>query len=75
MAASSEAIMDVNAGAVASAFRTHGVRRMIHGHTHRPAIHEVDVDGTRCTRIVLGDWYQQGSVLRVSQGNVSLDAL
>jgi len=38
---------------------------MIHGHTHRPGIHTLDVDGETATRIVLGDWYEQGSVLRV----------
>jgi UDP-2,3-diacylglucosamine hydrolase len=36
---------------------------MVHGHTHRPAIHELDVDGGAVRRIVLGDWYTQGSVL------------
>ncbi len=48
---------------------------MIHGHTHRPGIHAVDADGRGCTRIVLGDWYDQGSVLRVSTDGVSLDKL
>jgi UDP-2,3-diacylglucosamine hydrolase len=56
-------IMDVNAQAVLDAFRRSGVRTLIHGHTHRPAVHELDVDGRRCRRIVLGDWYTQGSVL------------
>ncbi|MEJ2535128.1 MAG: UDP-2,3-diacylglucosamine diphosphatase [Gammaproteobacteria bacterium] len=64
-------IMDVNAGAVADAMDRHGVRHMIHGHTHRPAIHEVD--GRQ--RVVLGDWYEQGSVLTVSDAGISLDAL
>jgi len=48
-------IMDVNAGAVADAFRASGVRTMIHGHTHRPAVHELVVDGKPVRRIVLGD--------------------
>ncbi|MGA7802826.1 MAG: UDP-2,3-diacylglucosamine diphosphatase [Gammaproteobacteria bacterium] len=56
-------IMDVNGNAVLSALREHGVRRLIHGHTHRPATHEFDLDGAAATRIVLGDWYEQGSVL------------
>lgn len=55
-----EAIMDVNPDAVAHALETHGVSSIVHGHTHRPALH---TDGTR-RRIVLGDWYEQGSVLR-----------
>ena len=58
-------IMDVNADAVAAALRTHGVRRMIHGHTHRPATHRFDLDGRIAERIVLGDWYEQDSVLRI----------
>lgn len=57
-------IMDVNADAVTAAFRAHRVDCMIHGHTHRPAIHALTVDGQPATRIVLGDWYEQGSVLR-----------
>jgi UDP-2,3-diacylglucosamine hydrolase len=61
----SDAIMDVNAGAVIDALRAHGVRRMIHGHTHRPARHEVIVDGNACERYVLADWYDRGSYLEV----------
>jgi UDP-2,3-diacylglucosamine hydrolase len=56
-------IMDVNADAVRDAFRRHGVRRMIHGHTHRPARHEIEVDGARCERWVLPDWYGRGGYL------------
>ncbi len=58
-------IMDVNPGAVAAAFREQGVRRMIHGHTHREAIHDLRVDQQHCQRIVLGDWHETGSVLRM----------
>ena len=36
---------------------------VIHGHTHRPAVHRSEVDGSARTRIVLGDWYDQGTVL------------
>lgn len=67
-----EAIMDVNAQAVAQAFREHGVRRIIHGHTHRPAVHDLQVDGAPVQRIVLGDWYEQGSVLRCDAQGCSL---
>lgn len=62
--ATAEAIMDVNAEAVAAAFRQHGVQRMIHGHTHRPALHRLTVDGRAAERIVLGDWYRHASILR-----------
>jgi UDP-2,3-diacylglucosamine hydrolase len=65
-------IMDVNQGAVVQALRSHGVDCVIHGHTHRPAIHDVDVDGKKATRIVLGDWYDQGSVLRWNEKGYEL---
>ena len=56
-------IMDVNPGAVAAAMREHDVRTLIHGHTHRPATHRFELDGHVAERIVLGDWYEQSSVL------------
>lgn len=58
------AITDVNLEAVDGALRARGIRRMIHGHTHRPAIHEWMLDGQPARRAVLGDWYDRGSVLR-----------
>jgi UDP-2,3-diacylglucosamine hydrolase len=67
--------MDVNAAAVARAFRAAGVRTLIHGHTHRPAVHESEVDGAPVRRIVLGDWYVQGSVLEWSSPGFELRAL
>ena len=51
-----ESIMDVNGEAIASAFAHHGVTRLIHGHTHRPAEHAHAVLGSNCQRIVLADW-------------------
>jgi len=56
-------IMDVNQIAVEATMRRHGVRRLIHGHTHRPATHHFDIDGRKAERIVLGDWYEQASSL------------
>jgi len=50
-------IMDVNADAVVSVLRGQQVRRLIHGHTHRPAQHVHTVDGRDCERWVLPDWY------------------
>lgn len=50
-------IMDVNADAVVDALRRHAVTRLIHGHTHRPARHMHELDGRRCERWVLPDWY------------------
>ncbi len=58
-----ETIMDVNEQAVESIMREYRVRRMIHGHTHRPAVHEFSLDGRSAERIVLGDWDDSGSVL------------
>ena len=68
-------IMDVNSGEVMRAFERHDVLRMIHGHTHRPAIHDLEMNGRMTQRIVLGDWYEQGSVLRVQPGSYQLSAL
>ena len=68
-------IMDVNAQAVSAAFRATGVRRMVHGHTHRPGVHDIELDGEPAQRIVLGAWYEQGSVLRYERGRYQLRAL
>jgi UDP-2,3-diacylglucosamine hydrolase len=68
-------IMDVNAEAVAQAFRASGVGTMIHGHTHRPAAHSLEVDGAPVQRIVLGDWYTQGSVLERTASGFDLRSL
>jgi UDP-2,3-diacylglucosamine hydrolase len=65
-------IMDVNASEVEQAFRTHAVSRLIHGHTHRPAIHSLTIDGQPVQRIVLGDWEQHGSYLRCDEGSCDL---
>ena len=68
-------IMDVNAQAVEQALRQHKVDCLVHGHTHRPAVHELTVDGQPVTRIVLGDWYDQGSVLRWNERGYELVGL
>lgn len=67
-----ETVGDVAPATVQDWFTRFGVKRMIHGHTHRPAIHD---EGQGRTRIVLGDWYEQGSVLRVSADGCDLAAL
>jgi UDP-2,3-diacylglucosamine hydrolase len=69
IARKAEAIMDVNQGAVEAAMRSHGVRLLIHGHTHRPATHRFDLDGRSAERIVLGDWYDQSSILTWPQSS------
>lgn len=58
------AIMDVNQNAVAEFLRSHGYPSLlIHGHTHRPARHQIEIDGRHCERIVLADWGDTGSCL------------
>ena len=69
------AIMDVSPGAVEAIFRATGASLMIHGHTHRPARHELTVDGVRRERWVLGDWYERGSYLEVTEGAIRSVAL
>ncbi len=73
-------IMDVNADAVAALIRDNGFPRLIHGHTHRPDIHRVDVEGHACERWVLADWRDetetaQGEVLVWADGNLSRQPL
>lgn len=68
-------IMDVNDSAVAQLLRDHGVNQVLHGHTHRPAIHKFSVDGKNATRIVLGDWYEHGSVVRWNDSGYQLEQL
>lgn len=68
-------IMDVNAQEVLRTFERYGVECMVHGHTHRPAVHKVDHAGRQLTRIVLGDWYEQGSVLRWTEQGYELITL
>jgi UDP-2,3-diacylglucosamine hydrolase len=68
-----EAIMDVNPDSVSQVMRKHGVDRMIHGHTHRPAVHTLEIDGQAAERIVLGDWHDKlGSVLQCNAGGCEL---
>lgn len=63
MRGKADAIMDVDERAVAEALARHAATQLIHGHTHRPAVHEFELDDRPCRRIVLGDWYEQDSVL------------
>jgi len=68
-------LMDVNPDAVAVLLRSSGATRLIHGHTHRPARHELQVDGRRCERWVLGDWHQHGWLARADGAAFRQDPL
>jgi len=65
-------IMDVNSDAVLNLMTAHKVQLLIHGHTHRPAIHDLTVSGAAGKRIVLGDWYEQSSMLIATETNLTL---
>ncbi|HEY6612547.1 MAG TPA: UDP-2,3-diacylglucosamine diphosphatase [Pseudomonas sp.] len=58
-------IIDVTPEVVPQVMAERGVHTLIHGHTHRPAVHKLQVDGQNAQRIVLGDWDQQGWALEV----------
>ncbi len=69
------ALMDVNEQAVSQLFRRAQVDVMVHGHTHRPAVHPLVVDGIARTRIVLGDWHHRGSYLQLDGDGFELISL
>lgn len=56
-------IMDVNQNAVTDTLRRYRAARLIHGHTHRPAVHHLTIDGHSAQRFVLAEWHDRGSVL------------
>ena len=68
-------IMDVNPLAVQQLFREQKVMQIIHGHTHRPGIHDYQIDGQLCQRIVLGDWYKTASILVVDNGHMDMQTI
>lgn len=70
-----EEITDVNQQAVLEALRDYQVDLLIHGHTHRPAVHNLDHENWTARRIVLGDWYEQGSVLVCTKDGQQLESL
>ncbi|MGY3903781.1 UDP-2,3-diacylglucosamine diphosphatase [Aeromonas lusitana] len=66
-------IMDVTPAAVDEALRAHDCQVLIHGHTHRPAIHDFKLGNKAARRIVLGDWFEQGSILVCSPAGQRLE--
>lgn len=63
-------IVDVTPEAVTQHMHRHRVQLLIHGHTHRPAMHSLQIDGQECQRIVLGDWDRQAWVLVAQEGQL-----
>lgn len=65
-------IMDVNPHAVIAEMEKHQVQWLIHGHTHRPAVHELTANDAPAFRVVLGAWHTEGSMVKVTPDNVEL---
>ena len=68
-------IMDVNQSAVEQAMQKHHVLQLIHGHTHRPAIHDFEMANQPAKRIVLADWYETGSMLQCDNESCQLQKI
>ncbi|MFA3789957.1 UDP-2,3-diacylglucosamine diphosphatase [Aliiglaciecola sp. SL4] len=65
-------IMDVTSSEVVNFMQKFNVQQLIHGHTHRPAIHQLVANDKPALRIVLGDWYDQGSMLKITSKSIDL---
>ena len=75
MAEKTMEIMDVNQHSVEEAMLKGKIHQLVHGHTHRPATHDFIVNDKDMKRIVLGDWYKQGSVLTCDKSGCHLESL
>ena len=75
IAQKSDYIMDVNQTAVESAMREHDVTLLLHGHTHRPGVHRFDLGAREATRIVLGAWYHEASIVRWSGEGFAVESI
>ena len=71
-ATKSQNIMDVTPSEVINSLEVHHSQLLIHGHTHRPAIHNLIANNKKAKRIVLGDWYEQGAWLKVTPTSMEL---
>lgn len=67
-------IMDVTPEEVVSVMQSHGIRTLIHGHTHRPAIHDLIIDGAGAKRYVLGDWDKLGWCIKLDGNDLKLES-
>lgn len=68
----SQDIMDVTLSEVVDCLENYQCQLLIHGHTHRPAEHELIANSKAAKRIVLGDWYEQGAWLKVTPSSMEL---
>ena len=68
----SQDIMDVTESEVILCLEQYQSQTLIHGHTHRPAVHDVIANNQHAQRIVLGDWYEQGAWLKVTPESMEL---
>jgi UDP-2,3-diacylglucosamine hydrolase len=75
IAQKSDYIMDVNQAAVERTMREHDVTLLLHGHTHRPAVHRFDLGGRQAARIVLGAWYHEASIVRWSAAGFAVERI
>jgi len=71
-AVKSQEIMDVTPSEVVKCLENHHSQLLIHGHTHRPAVHKLNANNKKAKRIVLGDWYEQGAWLKVTPTSMEL---
>jgi UDP-2,3-diacylglucosamine hydrolase len=75
-AAKAEEIMDVSQATVEAYMRRHGCRRLIHGHTHRPAEHHFSLGGEEAIRLVLAQWHEnRGELLCISESGWQVEAV
>jgi UDP-2,3-diacylglucosamine hydrolase len=68
-------IMDVNQHAVERTMREFAVSLLLHGHTHRPAVHRFALDGDPAARLVLGAWHGAATIVRWSEDGYRLDTI
>lgn len=71
-AGKSQEIMDVTPSEVINCLESYNSQLLIHGHTHRPAVHQLTANNQDAQRIVLGDWYEQGAWLKVTPTSMQL---
>lgn len=67
-------IMDVNLAELSRVMQSAGVQRLIHGHTHRPARHQLEINNQPAERIVLGDWHSHGWCLTANEETLELES-